>query len=121
MLRRSKFSRRRLGKSAAGAVLTALVRPGASPAVIEMIASSPEPNKPGLTSAQMQELEARFQETLRRYGDLFSEEQNSRIRRVLVDNERMLAAIRGFPLDNGDAPATTLKLHIEDASATEHE
>ncbi|MBV9304181.1 MAG: hypothetical protein JOY62_13295 [Acidobacteriaceae bacterium] len=61
----------------------------------------------------MQEVDARFNETLRRYGDRLSEEQRNRIRRVLADNQSMLAAIRDFPLDNGDAPATALKLRIE--------
>jgi len=39
-----------------------------------------------------------------------SEEQKARIRRVLVQNEQMLAPVRQFAVANGDAPATTLKL-----------
>ena len=58
----------------------------------------------------MQEVEAWFSETVRRYGDRLSDEQRSRIRRVLIQNQRMLAPIRDFPIGNADTPATTLKL-----------
>jgi hypothetical protein len=66
----------------------------------------------------MQEVEAWFNETVGRYGDRLSDEQRSRIRRVLIQNQRMLAPIRNFPLDNGDTPATSLKLRIEESSRT---
>jgi hypothetical protein len=64
----------------------------------------------------MQEVETWFNETVARYGDRLSDEQRSRIRRVLIQNQRMLAPIRDFPVSNGDTPATTLKLRIEDSS-----
>ena len=101
--------------------LAAVAPPSASPATEDTPALSQQSNEPGLTFAQMQEMEARFNETLRRYGDRLSEEQRSRIRRVLLDNQRMLGAIRTFPLDNGDAPATTLKLRVDDTYRTGHE
>jgi hypothetical protein len=65
---------------------------------------------------QMQEVEAWFKETVRRYGDRLSDQQRSRIRRILVQNQRMLAPVRDFPVDNGDGPATTLKLRIDNSS-----
>ena len=67
----------------------------------------------------MQEVEAWFNETVRRYGDRLSDEQRSRIRRVLIQTQRMLSPIRDFPIVNGDTPATTLKLRIGDSSRAE--
>jgi hypothetical protein len=55
-------------------------------------------------------VEARYNNTIRQYGDRLNEEQRQRIRRVLTTNERMMSHIREFPLDNGDTPATVLKI-----------
>ena len=76
---------------------------------------SQQSDYPDLTPLQMQEVDAWLKETVRRYGDRLSDEQRSRIRRIMVHNQRMLAPIRNFPVDNGDGPATTLKLRIEDS------
>jgi len=115
-LHKHAFSRRQLAKGAAVAALTAIAQPPSASTSV----SASTLDESGLTSVQMQEVEARFKETLRCYGDRLSEDQRNRIRRVLVDNQRMLTAIRDFPLDNGDTPATTLKLRIENPSSTEH-
>jgi hypothetical protein len=114
-LPKGKFSRRGFGKSAATAALTAIAHPSTGAQIEDPHASVDEQsNEPDLTPLQMQEVEAWLKETVRRYGDRLSDEQRSRIRRILVQNQRMLAAIRNFPVDNGDAPATTLKLRVED-------
>lgn len=68
---------------------------------------------PEVPPDQTAEVEARLQEVIRRYGDRLSEDQRTRLRRVLTQNVRMLQAIRTFPLQNGDAPATSLKLAVE--------
>jgi hypothetical protein len=75
---------------------------------------------PAVTQAQRQgaplaapesaEVEARYNESMRKYGSRLSEEQKQRIRGILTTNERMMSHIREFPLDNGDTPATVLKL-----------
>jgi hypothetical protein len=65
---------------------------------------------PPLSDAENAEVEARYQEAMRRYGSRMTEEQKQRIRSILTTNERMMAHIREFPLDNGDTPATVLKL-----------
>jgi hypothetical protein len=65
---------------------------------------------PPLSDAESAEVEARYQEAMRRYGARMTDEQKQRIRGILATNERMLASIREFPLDNGDTPATVLKL-----------
>lgn len=69
-----------------------------------------------LTSEQNQEVDARWKEALRRYRGRLSDEQKARIRRVLVQNERMLVPVREFAVANGDAPATTLKLVLRETS-----
>ncbi len=61
-------------------------------------------------AAESAEVEARYNNAIRQYGDRLSEEQRQRIRRILTANERMMSHIREFPLDNGDTPATVLKL-----------
>jgi hypothetical protein len=63
-----------------------------------------------LSPAENSEVEARYNNAIRQYGDRLSEEQRQRIRRILTTNERMMSHIREFPLDNGDTPATVLKL-----------
>lgn len=99
------------------AALTAIAHPSAgAPIEDPLVSSSRQANEPDLTPAQMQEVESWFNETVRRYGDRLSDEQRSRIRGVLVQNQRLLAPIRDFPVDNGDTPATTLNLRLEDYS-----
>jgi hypothetical protein len=63
-----------------------------------------------LNETENAEVEARYNEALRKYGARLTEEQKQRIRQVLTANERMMSRIREFPLDNGDTPATVLKL-----------
>jgi hypothetical protein len=63
-----------------------------------------------LSAAETAEVEARYADTIRQYGGRLSDEQRQRIRRILITNERMMSHIREFPLDNGDTPATVLKL-----------
>ena len=56
------------------------------------------------------EIEARYTNALRVYGDRLSEFQRERLRKILVQNQRRLANVRTFPLKNADSPATTLRL-----------
>jgi hypothetical protein len=107
-LRKNRFSRRKFGKCAVTAALTAIAHPSTG-------APSEEFDNSDLTLAQLQEVDAWFNEAVRRYGDRLSDEQRNRMRRILAQNQRLLAPIRDFPMNNGDAPATTLKL-LEDTS-----
>jgi hypothetical protein len=66
----------------------------------------------GLTADQAQEVEARLANVIRKYGNRLSEEQRQHLRRILTYNERMLVAIRTFPLQNGDPPASVLKISL---------
>lgn len=110
-MRKARFSRRGFGKSAVTAALTAIAHSGTG-------APTGELDDVDLTPAQLQEVDAWFKETVRRYGDRLSDEQRSRMRHILAQNQRLLAPIRAFPMDNGDTPATTLKL-LEDISRRE--
>ncbi len=85
---------------------------------------SPQPgaadNKLSLTAEQLQEVEARLANIIRKYGDRLSEEQREHLRRILSYNETMLAPVRAFPLKNSDTPATILKLSTGAASSQSH-
>jgi hypothetical protein len=59
------------------------------------------------------EVEARYANALRTYGDRLSESQRQRLRKILEQNQRMLANVRKFPVQNADTPATTLRLEPE--------
>ena len=63
-----------------------------------------------LSQPETAEVEARYNEVMRKYGSRLSDDQKQRIRGILTANERMMSHIREFPLDNGDTPATVLKL-----------
>ena len=66
--------------------------------------------QPALAPADQSEVDAKFASVVRKYGDRLTDDQKTRIRGVLGRHQRMLARIRAFPLDNSDAPATTLRL-----------
>jgi hypothetical protein len=93
------ISRRKFGRAALlGAALPAVP------------AAPQQPAGPGISDADNAEVDARYNNAIRQYGDRLTEEQRQRIRRILAANQRMMSHIREFPLDNGDTPATVLKL-----------
>lgn len=65
---------------------------------------------PKLTEEQSRDVEAKLANIIRKYGERLSEEQRKHLRRILSYNETMLAPIRAYALQNGDAPVTVLKL-----------
>jgi hypothetical protein len=79
-------------------------------AVPTIVAAPQQQAGEALSAADSAEVEARYNNAIRQYGDRLSDEQRQRMRRILTTNERMMAHIREFPLDNGDTPATVLKL-----------
>jgi hypothetical protein len=104
-------TRRQFGKQAAFASLSAAL--AVTPAAGQADAASSS-NKE--TNAS-HDIEARYQQVIRRYGDRLSEEQRKRVRKILAYNQKLLAPIRSFPLENGQPAATVLKFY-EDAEAT---
>jgi hypothetical protein len=111
-----KISRRRFARQAAAVAAAASIAPvvilaeplhSTPPAAA---ARAPQNSKSSLTPEQELEVEARLANVVRKYGDRLTESQRGHIRRILTYNERMLAAVRSYPLSNGDAPASVLKL-----------
>lgn len=124
-----RISRRQFGRSAAGAVAAATTIAAATtlaaPALLasnvagaqKTPAPNPQQKQPepleGLTPEQAAEVDARLANILRKYGSRFTEDQKSRLRRILVQNERMMAPVRAFALENGDAPASVLRISFD--------
>lgn len=104
-------TRRQFGKQAAWAGLSAAL--ATTPVVGQSDAARPSEKETAISD----DSEPRFQQIIRRYGDRLSEEQRKRVRKILAYNEKLLAPIRSFPLDNGQPAATVLKFY-EDVEAT---
>src|SRR5262245_51504483 len=106
----SRISRRRFGQQAALAA-SAILSP-VSVAVSAHDSPAPVASDSTLTISQSAEVEAKLANIVRKYGDRLTMEQRSHLRRILVYNERMLASVRAFPLQNGDSPASVLKVSL---------
>ena len=63
-----------------------------------------------LTAEQSRDVEAKLANITRKDGERLSDEQRKHLRRILAYNETMLAPIRAYALQNGDAPVTVLKV-----------
>jgi hypothetical protein len=84
------------------------VPPNISPA-IPMGEQETAGAKPTLTPEQSRDVEAKLANIIRKYGERLSEEQRKHLRRILANNETMLAPVRAFALQNGDPPVTVLR------------
>jgi hypothetical protein len=73
-------------------------------------AGEQETGAPKLTAEQSRDVEAKLVNIIRKYGERLSDEQRKHLRRILAYNETMLAPIRAYALQNGDAPVTVLKV-----------
>ena len=104
----SRISRRRFGQQAALAA-TAVLAPAPSFSAAHDFGGKAT-NDSGLAPEQSQEVEARLANIVRKYGDRLTQEQRHHLRRILTYNEKMLASVRAFPLQNGDSPADVLKV-----------
>jgi hypothetical protein len=62
------------------------------------------------------EAASHFQRILQKYGDRLSNEQETRLRKILAYNEKMMEAIRNFPLENGQPTASVLKFYPDPES-----
>jgi hypothetical protein len=70
-----------------------------------------------LSPTDQAEVESRYQNVIRRWGERLSNEQRQRVRRVLVKNTRMMQPMRAFQLENGDPPAEILRVTNDTVSA----
>ncbi|HWG59957.1 MAG TPA: hypothetical protein VN661_13000 [Candidatus Acidoferrales bacterium] len=103
-----ELSRREFARGAAMAVAT-LASSGLLAA--ETAAAAAKPQNPAASESPVQEeIDAKLANIVRKWGDRLNDQQRQRLRRVLGENERMLAAVRAFPLENGDPPSQVLKL-----------
>jgi hypothetical protein len=64
----------------------------------------------GLSEAALDKARERYRNIERQYGSRLTAEQKKHVRQILLENERMLAPVMAFPLENGDAPTDVLKL-----------
>ncbi len=107
-------SRRDFGRGAilalagAAAVPASILSSGGAAAAAQ---SAQQAQVPGdLSPATIAEIDAKMQNILRRWGDRLSEDQRTRMRSTVTRHVRMLETIRAVPLENGDCPASVLKL-----------
>lgn len=117
-----KVSRRRFGRNAA-ALAALVVSPasllaaggdrgdgGPARAELQSQATSGDYSKLGISPEQAAEVEAKLANIVRKFGNRLSAEQREHLRRILAYNERMLAGVRAFALQNGDPPASVLRV-----------
>lgn len=113
-----EISRRQFGRNAAIAAAATLTAPtllATTPAEVEAAPSQekkPEPLE-GLTPEQSAEVDGRLANILLRYGNRFNDDQKARLRRILAQNERLMAPVRAFSLQNGDPPASVLRISFD--------
>jgi hypothetical protein len=73
-------------------------------------AAQDEPYVAALTPAARARFEAMWQAVERKHGSRLTDAQKTLMRRIVASDAKMLDAVYALPLDNGDAPATTLAL-----------
>jgi hypothetical protein len=100
------ISRRHFGRRAALAATVSAVDPAA-------LVAQGRGGQP-LAPQDQAEVDAKYADVVRKYSDRLSDEQKTRARTVLAQHQRMLRRIREFPLENGDGPATVLRLNPKD-------
>jgi hypothetical protein len=83
------------------------------------VTTSSPVSEEGLSPAEQAEVESRYQNVIRRWGDRLSNEQRQRVHRVLVANARMMQPMQAFQLENGDPPAEVLRITSDDMSAND--
>ncbi|MGB7845473.1 MAG: hypothetical protein WBL63_07645 [Candidatus Acidiferrum sp.] len=70
-------------------------------------------DSPKLTIEGEADADSRYQQILALYGSRLDEEQKAHIKRMCAELQPALERIRGFHLENGDAPALYLKPLVE--------
>ncbi|MGH9736503.1 MAG: hypothetical protein ACRD8A_18180 [Candidatus Acidiferrales bacterium] len=118
------ISRRQFGRKAAVAAAATFTAPAllaATGATAEAARPQEKKSEPieGLTPEQTAEVDARHANILRKYGNRFNNDQKARLRQILAQQERMMAPVRAFSLQNGDPPASVLRLRFDDPEPVE--
>jgi hypothetical protein len=69
-----------------------------------------DPSLDKLSADGRARFESMWQNVLRKHGDRLTDEQKTRMRKIIVNNVTMLDSVYAVPIKNGDTPATTLLL-----------
>jgi hypothetical protein len=111
-----KVSRRQFSCKAALAAAASISAPAVlratSPPAAPAQDQKGEPLK-GLTPQQVADVDAKLANILRKYGDRFSDDQKKRLRRILAQHQRLMAPVREFAVQNGDPPASVLRVSFD--------
>lgn len=116
------ISRRQFARNAAVVAAASISAPALLPAVEAPERDAPsqeqdqkaEPLK-GLSAEQTADVDAKLANILRKYGDRFNDDQKKRLRRILAQQQRLMAPVRDFAVKNGDPPASVLRLNFDKA------
>src|SRR5271157_331816 len=110
-----KLSRREFARRAALAATTVVV---VLPAPLLSQEGAPKPtplpDKPPQTATELSpelkaEGELKYQWIIQNYGNRLTAAEKQDVHRLVMEGQKPLAALRAFPLDNADQPATVLK------------
>ena len=74
-------------------------------------ASNPAPASSASAPPLSPAAEAQLQAVLRKYGDRLSEEQKADVKRLIAEAQKPAEALRAFPLDNSNEPATVFRVY----------
>jgi len=121
------LSRRRFAIAAAAATASLVLPQAASAARFdEQVPANPQPQASPtpvtleqqakeafakLSASAQAEMELKFQDVLRKYGDKLSAEQKTDVRKALAETQDGLEAMRAFALANGDQPAAVFHIY----------
>lgn len=108
---RRQFSRKAALAAAGSISATALL--GATSALSAPVQDQKDEPLKGLTAQQIAEVDAKLANILRKYGDRFSDDQKKRLRRILAQHQRLMAPVRVFAVQNGDPPASVLRVSFD--------
>jgi hypothetical protein len=118
-----KLSRREFARRAALAATTAAMAP--SVLLSQETASKPAPaanaapqSSPALSPELQAEGELKYQWIIKNYGTRLTDAEKKDVYRLVMEDQKPLAAFRAFPLDNADQPATVLKFTDAEIQAT---
>lgn len=109
----SQVSRRRFGKALAIATTFSFSGLFPSPCSSSQTTNAETQGRDaGDGSVQNAEVEAKLASIVRKYGSRLSQEERLHLRKILVYNEKMLASVRAFSVENGDSPASVFKVSV---------
>ena len=100
---RKKITRRNFTRGVALVAATTVATPVTGAAASEPIED--------VTAQTPIEIDAQFQAVLKKSGGKLTEEEKADVKRLLAQSQKTSEALRGFPLDNSDEPATVFRVY----------